>query len=63
MSCTQSPPPEPQVVNRTLWHALYYPEARRVDLDFYLGEAPDPNSPHGVKIRRSGYRSFQLETN
>ena len=62
VSCTQNPPSKPQVANRTLWHALYYPEARRGDLDFYLGETPDPDSPGSVKIRRSGYQTFRLKT-
>lgn len=39
---------------RTLWHALYFPEERRVEIDFYLGEDP------GGAIRRSGYRTFSL---
>jgi hypothetical protein len=49
------------VPSRTLWHALYYPEARRVEIDFYLGEEADPVAPQGVKIRRSGYQAFALE--
>ena len=60
VSCTDAPPPAPYVPNRTLWYALYYPEQRRAEIDFYLGEEPDPASPHGVKIRRSGYQTFQL---
>lgn len=39
---------------RTLWHALYFPAERRLDVDFYLGEgAQEP--------RRSPVSSFTLE--
>jgi hypothetical protein len=38
---------------RTFWHALYYPEERRVKFSYYLGE--------GEKgIRRSDYVEFKL---
>jgi hypothetical protein len=60
---TESPPPEPYAPSRTLWHALYYPEQQRVEIDFYLGEETDPTAPHGVRIRRSGYKSFRFESN
>ncbi len=60
VSCTDAPPPDPHVPNRTLWHALYYPEQRRAEIDFYLGEEPDAASPDGVKIHRSGYITFEL---
>ncbi|NIM91480.1 MAG: linear amide C-N hydrolase [Candidatus Aminicenantes bacterium] len=60
-------PIPPEFVNimeaptRTLWHALYYPELLRVELDFYLGEEVDPSAPNGLKIRRSGYHVFSLK--
>lgn len=57
----ESPPPEPYAPNRTLWHALYCPEERSVDIDFYVGEEKDPGNPKSVKIRRSGYRRFSLK--
>ena len=38
---------------RTFWHALYYPETRRVKFNYYLGE-----SQNG--IRRSDYLEFAL---
>jgi hypothetical protein len=38
---------------RTLWHALYYPEERRVKFSYYLGE-----TEHG--IQRSEYLEFAL---
>jgi hypothetical protein len=53
-------PPEPYVPARTLWHALYRPEERSVEIDFYLGETKDSSSPAGVQIRRSGYKRFRL---
>ena len=39
---------------RTLWHAMYFPSERRLDVDFYLGE----DGPR--RVRRSGYKSFVL---
>jgi len=47
--------------HRTLWHALYYPEERRAEVDFYLGDKPDPGSPERTGIARSGYLEFQLD--
>ncbi|MCP3918994.1 MAG: hypothetical protein GY711_25905 [bacterium] len=44
----------PWAPGRTLWHALYFPEERRVEVDFYLGETPDGGQ------RRSAYLSFSL---
>ena len=49
------PPPAPWAPGRTLWHALYHPEERRVEVDFYLGE---DRGDEGV--RRSPYLSFEL---
>ncbi len=54
VAATMAPPPEPQAPNRTLWHALYFPEERRQEVDFYLGEGEDG------AIRRSGYLTFTL---
>lgn len=45
---------------RTFWHALYYPEERRVKLSFYLRDEPIPNQPNGVRIVRSDYQEFRL---
>ena len=58
---TTPPPPDPHVPNRTLWHALYYPEQRRLEIDFYLGEEADPAAANGHKFRRTGYMEFTLE--
>jgi hypothetical protein len=38
---------------RTLWHALYFPGERRMEIDFYLGEG-------AAEPRRSPSRSFTL---
>lgn len=45
---------------RTLWHALYFPEQRKVQISFYLGDEPDPNQPTKTRIRRSDYSEFVL---
>ena len=60
VSFTEDPQPGPYAPNRTLWHALYYPEERRVEIDFYLGDTAEPGAPDKVRIRRSGYKSFAL---
>jgi hypothetical protein len=50
-----SPMPEPPSAGgRSLWHALYFPEERRMEVDFYLGEG------EGGAIRRSGHVPFAL---
>jgi predicted choloylglycine hydrolase len=45
---------------RTLWHALYYPEQRKVQISFYLGDETDTTQPGKVRIRRSDYVEFAL---
>lgn len=42
---------------RTLWHALYFPGSRRMEVDFYLGEGAGSGRP----VRRSNTFSFELE--
>lgn len=54
VSLTYPMPEKIQATGRTLWHALYYPERLKVVIDFYLGEGDE-------KIRRSGYRTFELK--
>ncbi len=44
---------------RTLWHALYFPEERRMEVSFYLGEGTDAEG--APTIRRTAYAAFQLE--
>jgi hypothetical protein len=53
VSATHATPPAPAAVGRTLWHALYFPEERRLEVDFYLGESADG-------IRRSEPVAFEL---
>jgi hypothetical protein len=47
--------------NRTLWHALYFPEQRKVQVSFYLKDVPDPDQPGKAKIVRSDYVEFTLD--
>jgi hypothetical protein len=46
--------------NRTLWHALYFPERRQVQVSFYLRDDPDPAHPDKARIVRSDYQEFTL---
>lgn len=45
---------------RTLWHALYVPEKRSLEVDFYLGEGGTEAPDGGAIGRRSGYKTFTL---
>jgi len=47
--------PAGHAAGRTLWHALYFPEERALEVDFYLGDG----GPRGT--RRSEPRRFALE--
>jgi hypothetical protein len=47
--------------NRTLWHALYYPEQRKVQVNFYLRDEPDPDRPGKTRIVRSDYVDFCVD--
>jgi hypothetical protein len=51
----------PRAPGRTLWHALYVPEQRRLQVSFYLGDEPDPDHPGKITIRRSEYKEFALQ--
>jgi hypothetical protein len=55
------PKGSPRPLGRTLWHALYVPEERKVQVSFYLGDEPDPDHPDRTRILRSEYKSFQIE--
>jgi hypothetical protein len=44
-----------------LWHALYVPEERKVQVSFYLGDEFDPDHPDRTRIIRSEYMSFAIE--
>ena len=46
---------------RTLWHALYYPEERRMKIAFYLRDEPVPGQPNAVRVVRSDYLEFALQ--
>jgi hypothetical protein len=50
-----APPP-----NRTLWHVLYFPEKRAMQVSYYLRDEADPETPGKAKIVRSEYMGFQL---
>jgi hypothetical protein len=54
VAATAPSPPAPWAPGRTLWHALYFPEERRLEVDFYLGEGEDG------AIRRSPPATIQL---
>jgi len=45
---------------RTFWHALYYPEERRVKFSFYLHDEPLADHPGNVRVVRSDYLEFRL---
>ena len=46
---------------RTLWHAFYYPEDRRVRLSYFLKDEPHPTEPRLVRPVRTDYLEFRLE--
>jgi hypothetical protein len=46
--------------NRTLWHVLYFPEQRRMQVSFYLRDEADPNQPGKARIVRTDYMVFRL---
>ena len=46
---------------RTFWHALYYPEERRVKYSFYLHDEAVAGEPEKVRIVRSPYLEFRLD--
>lgn len=54
-------PPAPFAPGRTLWHAMYFPKDRKMEVDFYLGETPGASASDPPTIRRSGYLSFALQ--
>jgi predicted choloylglycine hydrolase len=47
---------------RTHWHALYYPEQRKLQVSFYLGEEGGTGRLSTTRIRRSRYLEFSLTT-
>jgi predicted choloylglycine hydrolase len=47
-------------VGRTLWHALYFPERRQLQVSFYLRDESDTNNPGKSRVVRSDYVDFSL---
>jgi hypothetical protein len=45
-----------------LWHALYFPSERKVQVSFYLHDEADPGRPGQVRVVRSDYREFRLRS-
>jgi hypothetical protein len=59
---TKTPPKSsPWAPSRTLWHALYCPERRSLEISFYLRDEPGTDKPNAIKIVRSPYREFKLD--
>jgi predicted choloylglycine hydrolase len=48
--------------NRTLWHTLYFPEERKLQVSFYLRDEPDPAKNGKPRIVRSKYVNFDLSS-
>jgi hypothetical protein len=46
---------------RTLWHALYVPEKRSLEINFFLHDEPDPDKPGQVRDVRSEYLEFAVK--
>jgi hypothetical protein len=51
----------PRPPTRTLWHALYHPEQRRVQLSFYLRDEAMPDQAGKTRIVRTDYVELQLK--
>jgi hypothetical protein len=56
-------PARQQAPVRTLWHALYKPEGRSVQVSFYLRDEPPVENDGKPKIARTEYLSFGLSDN
>jgi hypothetical protein len=52
----------PRPPGRTLWHVLYFPERRKMQVSFYLRDAADPDQSDKVRIVRSEYQEFSLRS-
>jgi hypothetical protein len=58
---TRSPSKDsPWAPTRTLWHVLYCPERRGMQISFFLRDEPDASKPGSLHIVRSPYREFKL---
>jgi hypothetical protein len=58
---TVTPKDPGQVPTRTLWHALYVPGQRKLQISFYLHDEPNSKAPGAVRIVRSEYLEFVLK--
>jgi hypothetical protein len=54
-------PASGRMPGRTLWHALYFPDERKVQVSFYLRDEPDADNPAKPRIVRSDYLEFALQ--
>jgi hypothetical protein len=60
-ACTEPASPERvRPPTRTHWHALYFPELRKLQVSFYLGEKSATDKSSTARIRRSSYLKFSL---
>jgi predicted choloylglycine hydrolase len=60
-ACTEPAAPESgRPPTRTHWHALYYPERRKLQVSFYLGEKSGASGSGNGGILRSDYLEFTL---
>jgi hypothetical protein len=55
-----SSPDDVRPPGRTIWHALYFPEQRMVQVSFYLGEKREEGRWRKDRIIRSDYLEFRL---
>lgn len=56
------PDPRPgRAPTRTLWHALYVPEKRAVQISFYLRDEPDPAKAGQTRVARSDYLEIRVK--
>jgi hypothetical protein len=46
--------------HRTLWHALYFPNERKLQVSFYLRDETNPTDKVKTRIVRTGYLDFTL---
>jgi hypothetical protein len=53
-------PEDARPPGRTIWHALYFPELRKLQVSFYLGEKRGEGRRSKDRILRSDYLEFRL---
>ena len=60
-ACTEPASPESdRLPTSTHWHAVYFPELRKLQVSFYLGEKSGASQQGNGGIRRSDYLEFTL---